>query len=261
MIGIVVKKIRINGNEVQKVVKRKSFRAIERAVASIRKYVQRSIPKRSGRKKTAELKAYFPGVGGAMREGGTMTEHLAKSQGSTRTVVRGRGRQRSDRNPEASRTYFLRKGSSPGRTPHSWKAQQPGWKNYYLRDTVKYEVDQATGTGRVISNPWAYGKDKKRRSTATAAVPQIMEKGGVIEPNRYYLAGYLITRHTGDTGFSKKGKAYKRQYRQTRLSYSRFWKTLNKKRITVQPRPYMEPALVANLKKIPEGWSGSIGSG
>jgi len=236
MLVIEITQKMVDDQKVREVFKRKNYRSLEHAAAFLRKYIRRSIEKRSGRKKTYDLKAFFPSKKGGtdLVDAGKMSDHLARPTALER-VVAYRGRRKGDDIvPKAKDVYVSQKASQPGATPYSWKSYQPGWKDYYIRDSIKYDVDESKGVANVFSNPHAYGK-----KMSSASVPQLLERGGSTIARRRWLEGYKITRW---------GK---------RLLYKCIWKYMEK-RIAMKSRPFLKPALMANLKDIPEKWRSAV---
>lgn len=255
MLAVEIKTKLVDERKVREWMSRKNIRSLEAAVKVVRKFVRSSIKRRSGRKKTYDLEARVVGRDGKVRKQ-KMSEHLRSMEGVSglTKVVRGRD---YEANPRERGEYIQRKGAPGGGTPYSWKARQAGWKDHWLKNTIKTDVDTTPGqeTGIVYVSPHSYGKrDKTGR---TGAVPQLLEFGGSVTAMNTRMIGYHVTFQSSTsvarTKGVKKAGMYKRRFNQVRVKYSRIWSTKTRS-IRMQARPFLGPGLAGTLKDIPNKW-------
>lgn len=161
MLAVEIKTKLVDERKVREWMNRKNIRSLDAAVKVVRKFIRTSIRRRSGKKKTYDLEARIVGRDGKVRKQ-RMSEHLQSMQGvgNLAKVVRGRDYEAS---PQERGEYIQRKGAAPGGTPYSWKARQAGWKDHWLKNTIKTDVDTTPGreSGIVYVSPHSFGKENK----------------------------------------------------------------------------------------------------
>ena len=240
MLAIEVKTKLVNETKIREWMKRKNIRSLDAAVKVVRKFVRSSIKRRSGRKKTYELKAWIKGRDGKEREQ-KMSEHLQSMQGLGNLIKVVRGR-KYEANPQTKGEYTQRKGARAGGAPLSWKSRQAGWKDHWLKQegSILYHVDEQSESGMVYVEPHSYGKTRKT-GQRDGPVPQLLEKGGSTKATNTRMIGYDV--------YFKRG----RKDGPVRVIYRKRWSPKTNM-IRMQARPFLGPGLEATLKDLPEKW-------
>ena len=132
----------------------------------------------------------------------------------------------------------------PGQPPKTWPTQKPGWYDYWLRKSIRYEVE---GNKAVIfSNP------AKSPGKSFEKLPQTIEFGGSVIDARRRLVGYTI--------FTE------RKYKQPRVHFVPIHERVRgdavipgeQPRKTIAPHPFMAPALEKIRPKIPQAWRDAV---
>lgn len=230
-------KVNIDTKKVSRSITKSKVSSVAQATAYVWKSVRNSIRKRKGRQKRYDLHIYDQNNQPVEK----VSRYLARPHRRGERVylwtnpTLGRKAARGNvRELQTKAVMSIRKGSQPGGVPYSWpastdytgKRKNPGWPEYWLRDSIRFNPDEGT----VYSSPLGMSR--------TLPMPQILEKEGNYVSNRRYMAGYKII---------------KRQFRNgsVHVTYKEHYES-NRSKFRVAPRPFMAPAAQKAKSKLPD---------
>lgn len=157
-------------------------------------YLYRAVRKRIRRSsaqsqvKTMEYRLWVPA------RDGTLVEQRKSPTDWTRgkkIVAAGFGRGgRKAIQPQDQGTYRWNKVSKPGTGPISHPANQPGWQDEWLRNSIVWSVEN--GKVFIVSNPAPPGKNVAKSGSKARLYPRTLELGGMISWNRKIQEGYIV---------------------------------------------------------------------
>jgi len=235
--------------KIERLAKKASAKGIERATVYLWTVAKNSI-KKTGRQKKYKLKVFLTGayskkIGRYFNypktfadQGMTVQQYLNSPDGQSEQIVQDSHHGRSCvRNPKTHNTYIEKKTGAAGKPPHTHKASQPGWIDFWLKKGI--QPDKRNGV--VYVNPSPPGK----KGNNDQYLPIKLEQGGVVHSESRRFVGYTIYKH-----FFKNGKV-------TTVWRKAFTKHV--RNLRMKPHPFLRPALAAAAEKLLKILEGSIG--
>lgn len=215
--------------KILKAARKATYKGVDRATAYLWKVAVRNVRKRDDREKEHPLHI-FDASGNPIR---TVAQHMASpGRGRERIVVSNK---KHVRIPASVGSTLIRKKSKPGSSPNTHRTIQPGWKDFWLREGIKFSRPD----GVVYVNPPHVNKTGTSRT-----IPQLMELGGPAMSNNRKLVGYYVRTRRLING-------------DVHVSYTRVYER-SSKRINIKARPFLKPALEKAAEKLIEILKNSI---
>jgi len=231
--------------KIERLAKKASEKAIAKATAYLHKTARNSIkkaPKGKERKYDLKIKVgkRLAGTGDGKMKYETEVnarEYLNSPDRKKEKIVMRGSRRRSVRNPLEQGTFHIRKrpATTRGKPPYSHKANQPGWMDYWLKKSIRFDPKE----GIVYLNPANQKKGKGMND-----LPQTIEEGGHAVARWKVLEGYYAYKT-----YFKNGKV--------NVNYTPIYSKWSK-RFWMHPRPFLMPALKKAAEKLLKILKGNI---
>ena len=160
------------------------------AAIYLRREVQKKIRRSSNKNQveTRENKLYYYQRDGKLAQ---ITRSPTEWMTGKRSVASGGGRGGRTRViPEDQSIFRWNKVSKPGTSPISHPANQPGWQDEWLRNSILF--DENHGHIVVFSNPAPPGKRKSKSGALGRMYPKTLEEGGIFDWRRKIPMGYIV---------------------------------------------------------------------
>ena len=221
--------------KIERLAKKASEKAIEKATAYLHKTARNSIKKApKGKERKYDLKIFL----GQREDGSYETvenakKFLAKSKRSKEKIVLRNSRQ-DVRNPESKGKYIVKQSSAPGQAPLTHRVTKQRRPDQWLKKSIRMNPKK----GVVFLNP--ISRDREHMH-----LPGVLEDGGRTTSHIKILEGYY---------------AHKKYFKNGKVSVSyRPVYTHKKKIYRAKARPFLKPALHRASKKLIEILKNSIG--
>jgi len=221
-----------------------SGRAVADATAYLWTVAKNSVKKNKGREKKTDLDIFaFNSANGEFEKVAPAKKYLKHKDRQNEQIVQ-RDTKRDVRDLKTQGRYLEKKASAAGQPPKSHRTLTPGWRDYWLREGIRFDPK----AGVVYVNP-TRTKAKPGQSPHSAmrskAMPQLIEMGGRATSHIKALKGYFVKKK-----YYKNGKI--------KVSYTPIYRR-KIKQYQMQPRPFLVPALHKAAEKLIKILKGSIG--
>ncbi|MDO4571146.1 MAG: hypothetical protein Q4D38_12225 [Planctomycetia bacterium] len=174
---------------VKEAIRKKKLESCSQAATYLYRAVRKRI-RRSGAKsqvKTQEFRLYVPKKDGTLVEQRKSPTEWVRGK---KIVAAGFGRGgRKPVEPVDQGTYRWNRVSKPGTGPISHPANQPGWQDEWLRNSIVWNADN--GRILIVSNPAPPGKHVAKSGSRARFYPRTLELGGPISWDRKVQEGYV----------------------------------------------------------------------